>query len=134
MIDTLCDGLDGGNMVVVACVYCDFRAHEGQSASGVLAAFLKQLVAGVEPIPEAIKVAFDRAKSEVDGRRSDSGKYARCSSSLSHCCYGGLSALMLQMSFLRNIDLNFGTPCSALSGSAQIFGCSLLGGNTFDRR
>ena len=67
MIDTLCDGLDGGNMAV-ACVYCDFKAHKEQSASGVLAALLKQLVAGVEPIPEAIKVAFDRAKREVDGR------------------------------------------------------------------
>ena len=54
--------------MAVACVYCDFKAHKEQSASGVLAALLKQLVAGVEPIPEAIKVAFDRAKREVDGR------------------------------------------------------------------
>ena len=54
--------------MAVACVYCDFNAHKEQSASGVLAALLKQLVAGVEPIPEAVKVAFDRAKREVDGR------------------------------------------------------------------
>ena len=67
MIDTLCDGLDEGNMAV-ACVYCDFNAHKEQSATGVLAALLKQLVAGVEPIPEEIKVAFNRARREVDGR------------------------------------------------------------------
>ena len=67
MIDALCDGLDGGNMAV-ACVYCDFQAHKEQSATSVLAVLLKQLVAGVEPFPEEIKVAFDRAKREVDGR------------------------------------------------------------------
>ena len=67
MIDTLCDGLHEGNMAV-ACVYCDFHAHKEQSATTMLAALLKQLVAGVEPIPEEIKVAYDRAKREVDGR------------------------------------------------------------------
>ena len=67
MIDTLCDGLDGGN-TAVACIYCDFHAHKEQSATGVLAALLKQIVAGVEPIPEEIQAAFDRAKREVDGR------------------------------------------------------------------
>ena len=67
MIDTLCDIFDGDN-VAVACVYCDFHAHREQSATRVLAALLKQLVAGVEPIPEAIKEAFNRAKTKVDGR------------------------------------------------------------------
>ena len=55
VIDTLCDGLD-------------FHAHKELSATSVLAALLKKLVAGVEPIPEEIKMAFDRAKREVDGR------------------------------------------------------------------
>jgi len=67
VIDQLCDDFDGDN-VVVACVYCDFYAHKDQSAAGVLAALLKQVVAGVEPIPEEIKEAFDRAKRKVDGR------------------------------------------------------------------
>jgi len=67
VIDTLCDSFDLGN-VAVACIYCDFHAHKEQSATGVLAALLRQLVAAVEPIPEAIKEAFDRAKREVDGR------------------------------------------------------------------
>ena len=67
MIDKLCDGIGRDNMAV-ACVYCDFHAHKEQSATSVLAALLKQIVAGVEPIPEEIQAAFDRAKREVDGR------------------------------------------------------------------
>ena len=54
--------------MVVACIYCDFHAHREQSATSVLAALLKQIVAGVEPIPDEIQRAFDRAKREVDGR------------------------------------------------------------------
>jgi len=54
--------------VVVACVYCDIHAHRELSATGPLASILRQLVAGVEPIPWEIKKAFDRARSEVDGR------------------------------------------------------------------
>src|SRR5437588_1975223 len=67
VIDTLCDAI-GGDNVAIACIYCDFHAHKTQSATGVLAALLKQLVAGVEPIPAEIKEAFERAKREVDGR------------------------------------------------------------------
>ena len=43
-------------------MYCDFHAHEEQSVASVLAALLKQLVAGVEPIPETTIEAFTRAK------------------------------------------------------------------------
>ena len=67
VIDTLCDSINQDN-VAVACVYCDFHAHKDQSATGVLAALLKQLVAAVEPIPKEISEAFERAKREVDGR------------------------------------------------------------------
>ena len=54
--------------MAVASVYCDFHAHKEQSATGVLAVLLKQLVAGTEPIPEEIELAFSRAKGKVDGR------------------------------------------------------------------
>ena len=67
VIDTLCDSINGRN-VAVACVYCDFHAHREQSATAVLAALLKQLVAGLEPMPQEIWEAFERAKREVDGR------------------------------------------------------------------
>ena len=52
----------------MACFYCDFKGHESQSATGVIAALLKQLVAGVELIPKEIKKAFERSKGKVDGR------------------------------------------------------------------
>ncbi|RPA98766.1 hypothetical protein L873DRAFT_1010720 [Choiromyces venosus 120613-1] len=65
VIDTLCDRI-GGDNVAVACVYCDF--HSEQSATTVLGALLKQVVAGMEPIPSEIKSAFESAKKQVDGR------------------------------------------------------------------
>ncbi|RPB00711.1 hypothetical protein L873DRAFT_1896515 [Choiromyces venosus 120613-1] len=67
MIDTLCDQV-GGEDVAVACVYCDFHAQNEQSATTVLGALLMQVVAGMEPIPNEIQSAFERAKSQVAGR------------------------------------------------------------------
>ena len=67
VIDTLSDSINQDN-VAVACVYCDFHIHKEQSATGVLAALLKQLVAAVEPIPKEISEAFKQAKRAVDGR------------------------------------------------------------------
>ena len=66
MIDTLCDKLEGNT--AVACIYCDFHANKEQSATSVLAALLKQIVAGVGLVPEETQAAFERAKREVDGR------------------------------------------------------------------
>ena len=54
--------------MAVACMYCDFHGHKAQLAASVLAALLKQLVAGLEQIPEEIRKAFERAKKVVDGR------------------------------------------------------------------
>ena len=67
VIDTLYNSIDNDN-VAVAGMYCDFHAYKEQSAASILAVLLKQLVAGVEPIPDAIKEAFERAKRAVDGR------------------------------------------------------------------
>jgi len=67
VIDTLCDTFDGSS-VAVACIYCDFNEHKSQPATGVLAALLKQLVAGMELIPKEVKEAFERAKGKLDGR------------------------------------------------------------------
>ena len=67
MIDTLCDTFNG-NSVAVACIYCDFHSHKSQSATAVLAALLKQVVAGVGPIPEDIKEVFEQAQGKLDGR------------------------------------------------------------------
>jgi len=67
VIDTLYNSIDEDN-VAIACVYCDFNAHKEQSAASVLAALWKQLVAGVDPIPRAIREAFETAEDVVDFR------------------------------------------------------------------
>ena len=67
VIDTLSDSVNGEN-VAVAYMYCDFQAHEEQSAAGVLAALLKQLVAMVESIPEQMAGAFKRVAGRVGSR------------------------------------------------------------------
>jgi len=67
VIDTLHNSIDGDN-VAVACVYCDFHGHKEHSAASVLAVLLKQLTAGIEPIPESIKEAFGQSKRVADGR------------------------------------------------------------------
>jgi len=67
VIDTPHNSIDGDN-VAVACVYCDFHGHKEQSAASVLVGVLKPLVAGIEPIPEPIKEAFEQAKRVADGR------------------------------------------------------------------
>ena len=55
--------------MAVACVYCDFHAHKSQSATGVLATLLKQLVAGVGSTQGEIKEAFERGQGKLDGRK-----------------------------------------------------------------
>ena len=67
VIDTLYNSIEKKS-VAVACVYCDFHGHKDQSAASVLAVLLKQLVAGIEPTPKAIKETFEQAGSVVDGR------------------------------------------------------------------
>ena len=67
VIDTLYNSINQDN-VAITCVYCDFHDHKEQSAASVLAALWKQLVAGVDPIPKAIREAFERAKKVADFR------------------------------------------------------------------
>ena len=54
--------------MAVAGVYCDFHAHREESATGVLATLLRQIVMGAEPIPEEIKRAFKQANRQIGGR------------------------------------------------------------------
>ena len=67
VIDKLCDEADAN--IAVVCVYCDFRAQEEQSATGILGTLLKQVVSGLEPIPEEVQRAFEKSKRGVGGRR-----------------------------------------------------------------
>jgi len=70
VIDRLFDqvAVDADGMVV-ACVYCDFHAENEQSATGLLGVLLKQVISGLEPIPEEVQRAFENSKGGVGGRR-----------------------------------------------------------------
>ena len=62
VIDTLCNQAMEGN-AGVACFYFDFASKEEQSPTAVLGSVLKQVVGGLDQVPEGIAKAFrDRGK------------------------------------------------------------------------
>ena len=56
MIDSLCNQVEEKDLAV-AWLYCDFLAHQEQSATAMLGAILKQLV-GIREMPEDVRQAF----------------------------------------------------------------------------
>ena len=70
VIDTLGDGTGEAREkdITVACFYFDFASQQEQSAAGMLAALLKQVVSGLEPIPEEIVGVFQEQKKIIGGR------------------------------------------------------------------
>ena len=67
VIDWLCDQARGRE-VAVACFYFDFAAKKEQSSASMLGALLKQVVSGLEEIPEEIAQAYEDHKKVIDGR------------------------------------------------------------------
>ena len=67
VIDSLCDRARGQE-VAVACFYFDFAAQKEQSSVGMLGALLKQVVSGLEEVPEGIARAYEDHKKVIDGR------------------------------------------------------------------
>lgn len=59
----------GEQDITVACFYFDFAAQKEQSAGSMLGALLKQVVSGLEPIPEEIVDTFRKQKNIIGGRR-----------------------------------------------------------------
>jgi len=68
VIDNLCDRARGQNLAV-ACFYFDFASQEEQSPVKVLGALLKQVVSGMERVPEEITQAYEDQKQVICGRR-----------------------------------------------------------------
>ena len=68
VIDTLCDQ-HGDQNVTVACFYFDFAAQKDQSPASTMGAVLKQVVGGLEEIPEEISQAYQKQKKALGGRR-----------------------------------------------------------------
>ena len=67
VIDTLCDQ-DGGQHFTVACFYFDFAVQKDQSPTSTMGALLKQVVGGLEEIPEEISQAYQKQKKALGGR------------------------------------------------------------------
>jgi len=67
VIDYLCDRVRGQN-ATVACFYFDFAAPNEQSPASMLGSLLKQLVFGLEEIPEEISEAYKDRKNAIGGQ------------------------------------------------------------------
>jgi len=67
VVDRLCDRA-GEQNIAVACFYVDFAAREEQSPTNMLGSLLKQIVAGLERIPEEIRETFQNHKKVIGGR------------------------------------------------------------------
>lgn len=67
VIDELCDQA-GGQDATVVCFYFDFAAQKEQSPTNMLGALLRQLVCGLEEIPEEISRAYQGQRNSIGGR------------------------------------------------------------------
>ena len=85
VIDTLADGTGeaGEQGVAVACFYFDFAAQKEQSPASVLSSLLRQVVGGLEQIPEEILDMFQKQKKIIGGRRPQLPEIVRMLGSLS---------------------------------------------------
>ena len=66
VVDKLCDQARGQN-TVVTCFYFDFAARKEQSATNMLGSLVKQMVSGMERIPDEISMAFQEQKRAIGG-------------------------------------------------------------------
>ena len=67
MVDNLGDQARGQG-AAIACFYFDFAARKEQSSVSMLGALLKQVVSGLEEIPEEIVEAYEDQRLVVGGR------------------------------------------------------------------
>jgi len=68
VIDTLCEQAPKGN-ASVACFYFDFATQDERSPAAILDSVLKQVVGGLDKIPERIVKAFRDLGKVIGGRR-----------------------------------------------------------------
>ena len=67
VVDRLCDKAKEQN-IAVACFYVDFAAREEQSPTNILGSLLKQIVGGLEGIPDEMSRTFQDHKKVIGGR------------------------------------------------------------------
>jgi len=68
VVDRLCNQATGQS-TAVTCFYFDFAVQKEQSAGSILGSLLKQIVSGMEKVPEEIWRAFREQKKTIGGRR-----------------------------------------------------------------
>jgi len=68
VVDRLCDKTKEEN-TAVACFNVDFAAREEQSPTNILGSLLKQIVGGLEKIPDEIRETLQDYKKVIGGRR-----------------------------------------------------------------
>ena len=68
VVDRLCNVARGQN-AGISCFYFDFAAQKEQSAATMLGSLVKQMVSGMEAIPEEILRAFQEQKITLGGSR-----------------------------------------------------------------
>ena len=67
VVDKLCDQARGQN-AAVTCFYFDFADRKEHSATSALGSLLRQVVGGLERIPEEISRAFQEERNAIGGR------------------------------------------------------------------
>ena len=67
VIDSLCDQARS-QKVAIGCFYFDFAAQKEPSLASMLGALLKQIVSGLEEMPEEIAQAYEDQKTVIGGR------------------------------------------------------------------
>jgi len=71
-VDWLSDRTKGQNRAVV-CFYFDFAARKEQTATSILGSLLKQVISGMERVPEDISRGLQEQKRAVSGRKLQLG-------------------------------------------------------------
>ena len=72
VVDRLADRTRGQNTAVI-CFYFDFAARNEQTATSMLGSLLKQMISGMERIPEEISRALQDQKKAISGRKPQLG-------------------------------------------------------------
>jgi len=67
VVDKLCD-MAGQRNIAVSCFYVDFAAREEQTPTNILGSLLKQIVGGLEKVPDEISRTFQDYKKVIGGR------------------------------------------------------------------
>jgi len=72
VVDRLCDQIRGHN-TAVTCFYFDFAARKEQTATSILGSVLKQVISGMERVPQEISRVLQEQKKVVNGRKPQLG-------------------------------------------------------------